>query len=421
MAINARIIFYILMFSFVGVGLFTLLTQNATVSNVSGEPQGTAPVGGWYFTLDFLCNLLISMVSIYCFLVYKYKFPMLVNVTYVVMVVLVFIASINDLPMFLKEPSALYSPKGLGTWINFGLLYFVAEEDYATKVFRLFKNLCYVLVAFNLMRLAMLGTVSNRSQTLAAFGQTTIILIWVYPFFLFDNSDKTSVAKIVKYGMIALIAFFSFAIAARSYMLIVIIILLIKLKKDLKDGKNAMLIVVMTGMCLMIGYFLAVSAHDFSSMKGLLNIFAGRMDDDTRSSQLKQFLDQFNMDKIFSGVGPSGTWNWSTQHEPHYEWLDNQFLLSTWWFGIQTCIVYTIFIVYPLFRKNTFNNQVITSAKIMIFFWILACGGLAIYVTFSTKLYYYFITMLIGVATLNVRELTILSVSKPIRKLPTTI
>lgn len=401
--------YYIIIAAFIGVATFTLVGQMNSLSNVSGEASSTA-VGGWYFTLDFIANILITLVSIYCFAVYSHKFPVVVNVCYITLIVLVFIGSIGDLSLYVKQPSFFYSAKGLGTWINFGLLYFVAEEVYTTQLFKLLKGFCYLVVFFNIMRLGMIGGISSRADTLSAFGETTIYLIWVYPFFFFDDSDKTNVAKLLKYGMMLLIAFFAFAIESRSYMLICIMFILVKLKRDLKDSKSTMLIVVMTGMCLLIGYYFVANINHFNSIKGILNVFSGRIDDDTRTSQLKEFLQQYNTDKIFSGVGPSGTWNWYTQKQPKYEWLDNQLILATWWFGIQTCLVYVLFLAYPLTRKNAYNNINITNAKIMIFFWILACAGFAIYVTFSTKMFYYFITLLIGVATLNVRELRLFTV-----------
>jgi hypothetical protein len=405
---NAQIIFYLIIAGIIGNGIFTLCSQMVTASNVSGEPAPAA--GGWYFTLAFISNIFITIASIYSFVMYRNRFPLLTNVCYILMIVLVTIFSITGFSMYAGQPSFFYSPKGIGTWVNFGILYFVAEEAFTTQILKLFKTLCYIVVMFNMVRFGMLGSISSRGETLGAFGQTTIFLIWVYPFFFFDDTDKTKIAKAVKYGMMLLITFFTFAIASRSYLLIIIIFLLIKLKKDLKELKSAMAIVVLAGMCLLVGYFLIANIQNVSSIKGILNIFSGRIDDDTRSSQLKQFLEQYNPERIFTGTGPASTWNWYTQKQLNYEWLDNQFILLTWWFGILTCLLYITFLGYPLFRKNNFNNIIITNAKIMIFFWILACAGLAIYVTFSTKLYYYFISLLVGVTTLNVRELTILAV-----------
>jgi len=403
---SAQIVFYILLAGIIGNILFLFMSQ----INMKGE-YTESTVGGWYYTLAFVSNVLLSMVSVYSFVMYRHKFPWIVTACYLALLLLIFIASFNDLGMFSKQPSLFYCPKGIGTWINFGLLYFMAEEAYRVKLFRIFKIVCYAVVIFNFGAIALLGTISNRTDAENAIRDTTCYLIWVYPFFFFDETDKTTITKAFKYTMIIFVAFFAFAIASRSYLLIVIIYFLIKLKRDLKEGKNTILIVAMSGIMLLVGYYFTANIHSFNNIKGLLNIFSGRMDDDSRSSQLREFLDQYNYDKLFSGVGPSGTWHWSVYTKGGYEWLDNQFILATWWFGIITCLIYIAFLGYPIIRKNPNNDVTMTNAKIVIFFWILACAGFAIYVTFSTKLFYYFITFLIGYATLNVKEKTFLKVS----------
>ena len=123
----------------------------------------------------------------------------------------------------------------------------------------------------------------------------------------------------------------------------------------------------------------------FNFLNSVLNIFSDRVSDDSRTDQLTEFAKQYDWDKLFTGVGITGKWNWSANLTSMYEWLDNQFVLVVWWFGLQTCLVYIFYLIYPLFKKNIANDVVLTNAKIILFFWILACGGFAIYVTISTK------------------------------------
>ena len=404
---SARFIYYTILVGLIGNAIFTLVAQ----VKMKGE-YTESTVGGWYYQLAFVSNIILSLASIFSFILYRKKFPLIISICYVLLLLLIFVTSFSDMGLFSKTPSLFYSPKGIGAWLNFGILYFTAEEQYTVKIFQFFRILCLVFIVFNLGQIALLGTISNRDDALNAIRDTTVYLIWVYPIFFFDASDKTQVAKLIKYGLIILVAFFAFAIASRSYLLIIILFLLIKLKMDLKDRKNSMLIVVMAAMVLVTGYYFVANIHKFQNIKGLLAIFSGRIDDDTRSSQLKEFLDQYNWDKLFSGVGPSGTWNWSVHPKGGYEWLDNQFMLVTWWFGIITCLIYIVYIFYPVIRKNPTKNLMVGNAKIMIFCWILACAGLSIYVTISTKLFYYFITLLIGVATLNVKQTSFLAISK---------
>ena len=362
---------------------------------------------GWYGKMSFLSCVLLMPISVYCFFKYHKHFPVFINICYGLILVLIFIASINDLSLFSSTPTVFFSPKGLGTWINFGLLYFVVEEEYTSKILKVFKNTCFVLVVFNTIQIAMAGSISNRDIALDAVRDTTVVLLWVYPFFFLDNDDKTNIAKLTKYGMILMITFFAFAIASRSYLLTMGIFIFIKLRRDLREGQSTFILFCMIMMCVMAGYYIVVNIDKFDTLKDLSSVFTGRMGEDSRSSQLNEFIDQFKMDKLFTGVGPTGTWNWSGNSTGPYQWLDNQFLLVTWWFGLQTCIVYFLFLIYSMFKSNPMRLLKVTNSKILIFFWALACAGFGIYISVSSSLYYYFITLLVGIVTLNVRRVIV--------------
>lgn len=362
--------------------------------------------GTIYNKLSFLTDIIMTFCSIYCFVAYHKNFPVLINVCYVLMVIFVNIASFSDLSLFSSAPTMFYSPKGIGTWINFGLLYFAAETEYTDKIFKIFRYTCSVLFVFNVIRIGLLGSVSNRSDALNAIRETTVVLLWVYPFFFLDDSDKTNIAKLTKYVCLLLLAFFAFAIASRSYLVSITVFLFIKLIRDIKEGKNYALMASMGLLVAMVAYYMVINIDKFGTVKDLLTVFTGRMGEDSRSSQIREFLDQFNTDKLFTGLGPSARWNWSGDRKAPYEWLDNQYLLATWWFGLQTCVLYFIFLLCALFKRNPLKLLLVKNAKITIFFWALACGGFAIYVTFASSIYYYFITLLIGFITVNVRRVT---------------
>ncbi len=368
--------------------------------------ESTGDSGTFYGKASFLFSILVTFCSIYCFIAYHKNFPFIINACYVLMVAFVFIASFNDLSIFTSSPTKFYSPKGIGTWINFGLLYFTAETAYTERLFKFFKYLCTILFVFNLVRIGLLGSVSDRSAALNAIRDTTVTLLWIYPFFFLDNDDKTSFAKLIKYCSIMALAFFAFAIASRSYLVIIAVFLFIKLRRDLKEGRSYFLLAMMGFLVLFAAYYIVSNLDKFGTLKDLSTVFTGRMGEDSRSSQLKEFMDQYDTRTLFKGSGPSATWNWSGDRKAPYEWLDNQYILATWWFGLQTSILYFLYLVYSLLKKNPLKILWVTNAKITIFFWMLACGGFAIYVTFSTGAYYYFITLLIGFVNVNVRQVT---------------
>lgn len=401
---NSRIIYYLIVIGLIFNAIFLLFSQiNAAAPNeLANTGAGTVTSrSSWYSQLEFVGNFILTICSIYSFIIYYKRFPIFLNACYIILLLLISTRSVMDFREFIITPSLLYSPKGLGAWINFGILYFIAEEYYAVKLFRLFRLFCALVILFNLIQLASIGIFSNRNQMEAALLNTTVFLIWVYPFFFFDNTDKTVRAKLLKYVLMGLISFFAFAISSRSYLLITIIYLLIKIRRDLRQRSNALVIFGLSVVAFGGIYYLAANINDFASIKNLFNIFSGRINADSRTGQIKEFMAQFDWDKLFKGVGPLGTWNWSGSADGHYAWLDNQFILIIWWFGLQTGIVYILYLLYTLFSKNPAKNLTITNAKILIFFWILACGGFAIYVSVSSALYFYFITLLIGMVKLK--------------------
>jgi hypothetical protein len=373
----------------------------------SSQQTMSNPISTWYSQLGFIGNLLLTAASICSFAMFFRRFPAFLTFCYLALVLVIALKSAFDFDQFLKTPSLFYMSKGLGSWINFGLLYFMADDHYSVKLFKLFKGLCYGFIFFNLIKIVQFGAISNREQAESAIRDTSVFLFWVYPFFFLNSTDETQLSNIVKYVLMIFVLFFAFAISSRSYTMIMMIFILIKVRRDIRHKENAALITVMAGLLCLGGCYLLLNIENFKSLNDLLTIFSGRIDDDSRSSQLKEFFTQYDIDTLFKGVGITGFWNWSGDKTGKYQWLDNQFVLVTWWFGIQTTLLYVCFVLKGLFKKNISNDQTITNAKLLIFFWVLACAGFAIYATISSNLFYYFLTLMIGLVTLNRKFITI--------------
>src|SRR5437868_2356416 len=126
------------------------------------KTNADAAESGWYSKLSVLSDVILTPISLFLYFKYHRCFPFFINTCFLLMPLLVFIASFNDLGLFAKSPSVFYSPKGLGTWLNFGTLYFAPEEEYTEKLLKWFKYFCYVLVVFNLVQIVLAGTISNR-------------------------------------------------------------------------------------------------------------------------------------------------------------------------------------------------------------------------------------------------------------------
>ena len=134
-------------------------------------------------------------------------------------------------------------------------------------------------------------------------------------------------------------------------------------------------------------------------LQNALNILFERTGENSRSSQLVEFLDQYDTNYLLKGVGPTGTWYWSSVGR-YYNYLDNQFLLLLWWAGLPTLLFYLFYLIKPIMKKSEIQLfQNVKGLKMIILFWILACAGFAIYGGISSDPYFDFITLLIGMQT----------------------
>src|ERR1700749_762119 len=68
---------------------------------------------GWYSKLSVASDIILTPISLFLYFKYHRCFPVFINACFLLMPLLVFTASFNDLDMFAKTPSVFYSPKGL--------------------------------------------------------------------------------------------------------------------------------------------------------------------------------------------------------------------------------------------------------------------------------------------------------------------
>ena len=201
MLLSGRNIYFAIVVGLIAQAIVLALIQ---LNSKAGTGLEDVSVSGWYYQLGFLANFLLTVVSVYCFFEYKSRFPKAINVCYVLLLILISVVTVRDIGQFAKSPTLFYSPKGLGTWINFGLLYFIAEDTYAKKIFNLFHLFCYVFIVFNLAQIASLGSVSNRFETQDAIRDTAVFFnmgLSIFLFRCFRQHQNTAHCKIWLHGI----------------------------------------------------------------------------------------------------------------------------------------------------------------------------------------------------------------------------
>lgn len=351
----------------------------------------------WYFKTGYYGNICVSMAAVLSFIFYRKYFPLYVSACYLLMILLVILTSINDFEDIINKPSIIYSVKGIGTFINFGILFFAAKLDDFKKVLSLFYGICFVFIVAGFINLAKVGFGSDRTQYLYAVRDYAVYFIWVFPYFLLQEEQRKAI-NLFNLLTYLLIFVFILSTGSRSYLVIFSLYLIVKFKEQLRS-KNTLLLVFGTIILLSIAYLVFYNSVLGKVLEGAFNILSERSAEDSRSDQLVEFMNQFDINYLWQGVGPMGLWYWSAWGG-YYYYLDNQFLLLAWWAGLPVLIIYLIYIIKPLLKAGEiqlFNN--VNGLRMILGLWILACAGFAIYVGISSDLYYDFITLLIGMQT----------------------
>lgn len=364
------------------------------LSQLDAQSIAEDEVYGWYFRLNYLGNVVLCACAVTSFILYRKYFPSFINICYILMVLAVTVASIGDFDTIFRRPTFFFSIKGIGTYINFGLLYFVADTERFPKVLKLFYYLCFVFIVAGFINLAKVGLGASRREFMLTIKDLAFYCMWVFPyFFLQEEEDKKK--NLINLAAFMLIVVLVFCTGARSYLIISALFLAIKFSKQLKS-KNGVFAILGMLMVIGAGYVFLLNSDYSATVGDAATNLSERSDQDTRSDQILDFLSQYDMEYLVQGVGPKGTWYWHSI-ESKYEFLDNQFLLLAWWAGLPAILTYIVLLVRSLFEKSEillFQN--IKGIKLIIGLWIAACLGFAIYVTISSEPYYYFITFMIG-------------------------
>lgn len=348
----------------------------------------------WYFKLGFFGNIFISIASVASFIYYKKYFPTYISVCYILLLLFVTLSSYNDLGQFLKRPTFFYSLKGIGTYLNFGLLFFAADTYYFPKIIKVFYYFSFGVIIASLIKLGKVGLGASRKEYLTAIRDFVVYLIWVFPFFFLQDEEnkKKNLINIIAFMVIFLLIL---STGARSYLLIYFIYVIAKFKDQLKT-KNALLGILSFIVLLGIFYIIIINTEFSKTFETALNNLSERSGEDTRSDQLMDFFSQYDFDYLIQGVGPIKQWYW-TGIGAYYSYLDNQILLMAWWAGLPAILTYCYFLVKSLFIKSEillFEN--IKGTKIILGIWLLACFGMAIYISICCDPYYYFLSLIIG-------------------------
>lgn len=355
---------------------------------------GMDQVYPWYYQVGFLGNVFMCFAAVLSFMLYRKHFPQFITTCYLLLIALVTLASVGDFNKIFSSVTFFFFVKGIGTYVNFGVLFFAADTERFPKVLKFFYYICFFFIVAAFLNLAQMGLGASRKEYLTSIGGLVFFCIWVFPYFFLQNEEnkKKNLLNLGTFLVIVLLVLFT---GARSYLIISALYLLVKFSKTLKS-KNGIATLIGLAIMATAGYFIIQNTGFSGSVDGAVSNLTERSGEDTRSEQIFDFLSQYDMDYLIQGVGPTALWFWHGIND-FYGFLDNQFLLLAWWAGLPALLTYLYFLIKSLFIKSEILLfQDIKGVKLIIGLWIGACLGFAIYVGITTDLYYYFISFMIG-------------------------
>jgi hypothetical protein len=283
--------------------------------------------------------------------------------------------------------TGLMDIKGIGPWVSFGLI-FVSFDEHRYNLFKKLLIISVIIISvyviYNLMEY---GIGLYRGQALAKYRIYATNLVWISPFvfLILKNNKKLRVLRVF-----AIFIGISTALVTqtRSYLLIYLLVLLF----DFFNTRNKAFYIIGGSLVGLLFIHILLNTESFSTSFELL---LERGADDTRSSQLIEFLSQLNFFDLIVGKGYNSTWYFGGYP---YAYLDNQWLLLIWWAGLIPAMMYfylTAIIPFKLFVKKDQDYETRVESFILII-WTLACAGLAIYTTMSVDFYFFIICVIQG-------------------------
>ena len=339
-----------------------------------------------YFLIDYLADvLLISSGLLGIFYEGKFFDRKLINRYYllVLMTTLVYLfsgASILDFSM-------LFGAKGIASMASLSILFTGSNNLRVKYISRFILALGIFLSFYVVVSLVSEQLVFSRKALLSRFVLINLNLMWISFYILLFYGRKF---KNTAFIIFAISFVMSLVTSTRSFILMHLILLFYSIWQWSRLKFLTTIAVSLVG----VGSYFYLSTTSFFSEA--FDQFGGRLENDTRTDQLLQFILQINISDILLGAGSFAEWEWNGRA---YQFLDNQILLMLWWAGLCPTLLYLSFFVLAMKKsrvgRNTFREY--NNMKLLSILWVLALLGISVFTDISISLIHSLIFFSLGV------------------------
>lgn len=314
----------------------------------------------------------------------KYRFSIyFAFFTILIYVILNFILSGADI----MNMSMFMDTKGIGAWICLGLI-FVSYDDKRYAFFQKFLLFSIILISLlSINNFVNYGVGLWRGQALSKYQVYAINLFWIVPY-VFLKLKFNLKLKWLRVIILLMGVILALVIQTRSFLLVYLIIIFFDFYHTKnKGGYLALMVIALIGFS-----YLIINTENLNLS---LELLLKRGGEDTRSSQLANFMSQLDIFELITGGGFFTTY---TQGRTRWFYVDNQWLFLLWWGGLVPFLCYFyLSAVIPF--KMAFKGGLSYETKVECFvliLWVLALGGLAIFTTMTPDFFFYIICIILG-------------------------
>ena len=216
-----------------------------------------------------------------------------------------------------------------------------------------------------------------------------IVAVFFLYFTLLFNEELVKKHKFILPIQIFILISIMVILQSRSWALHALLLMVIFVYKLSKNYKNRFVFLIIVGI-VALAVFVFASDYISTISQGLLD----RMEQDSRSGQLKAFFSQVSFKDLMLGGGMKV--GYSCFGDPNYQFLDNLVLLTMFKYGIIPTLAYLLLLLSPIFYGLFHKNSEARKGILFFAVWFVVMLGVAIFVSYANNIYNYVFYIAMG-------------------------
>lgn len=257
------------------------------------------------------------------------------------------------------------------------------------RIFNIFLKLnCYITFIAILLAIYFFLDFRKISSN-GVLGNSGYMKFYIQAFFSALLTCYTLKSKIIGNCVIFLLILLAFLNAARSFIVQGLIFLIIFNCLTARKKGIAFLLSIFF-LCVVVVVSFSIMKNYFSSS---YEHFINKLFTDTRSDQYVQLFGQIKFKDLILGNGYYFTYLWNGED---YSYIDNVYIFLLVRYGFIFIVPLLIIFIHSLFSGFQKNNREKMYLSLILFQWLLAYAGLAVYVTIELDYKIIVLFMIIG-------------------------